>query len=72
MARGGKISSDRPGSVGSSGDVSVGIAVEGRGKKKKKKKLFKRTLPRGGTQGYSSSYSDPLTKKKVVDIGSSI
>ena len=46
--------------------------VRGADRKKKKKKLFKRTVPRGGTQGYSSSYSDPLTKKKVVDIGSSI
>ena len=41
-------------------------------KKKKKKVKFKKTLPRGGTQGYSSSYSDPLTKRKVVDLGSSM
>jgi len=40
--------------------------------KKKKKKVYKRTTPRYGTQGYSSSYSDPRTKKKVVNLGSSI
>ena len=43
-----------------------------RGRPPKKKKVYKRTTPRYGTQGYSSSYSDPLTKKKVVDLGSSI
>jgi hypothetical protein len=47
--------------------------VRGADRKKKKKKVkFKKTLPRGGTQGYSSSYSDPLTKRKVVDLGSSM
>ena len=40
--------------------------------RKKKKKVYKRTIPRYGTQGYSSNYSDPRTKKKVVDLGSSI
>ena len=51
--------------------------VRGADRKKKKKKLFKRTLPRGGTQGYSpkvkrSPYTDPQTKRKVVDLGSSM
>ena len=46
-------------------------SVRGRDKKKKKK-VYKRTIPRYGTHGYSSSYSDPRTKKKVVDLGSSI
>ena len=79
-------SRDRPGSVGTSGrggssrdrggpstsgGVRAGSPREG-SQKKKKKKVYKRTIPRYGTQGYSSNYSDPRTKKKVVDLGSSI
>ena len=80
------VSRDRPGSIGTSGSRGssrdrggprtagvVGSTSPREGSpKKKKKKVYKRTIPRYGTHGYSSSYSDLRTKKKVVDLGSSI
>ena len=68
--RGSGSSRDRGGPEGAGGVRSTSPR-EG-SQKKKKKKVYKRTIPRYGTQGYSSSDSDPRTKKKVVNLGSSI